>query len=1318
MKQLLNNYHNLLSTSIFLLLSLASLNNLFIQCDLLFNEEDHHYNNNHREKNITNNNNDEPFHHVEKNANVKNHVHESLEADEYHTESIANESANQIDLMSKSITEVNHDKSLPVTNNAPNNVTDNKYPITKIVSNKSSLYKYSLNQDVSNKKLINNRKVSNSKYLSSLAFSIPSTLIKSSTKIVENWPLSDYRIEFIEDLIQKDIGIKFKDNDNNNFSQMIIMPKTSSIYLVKNRGTLLKLDMTTFEQHDKYTLPTSLKSMPECNDSWSCHSMKEISLLAKMPDERMIWICYVTHHSHENRPNLLAESGCMVPTVENLAVPLIQWENPHFNSLYPDKPPSVLNAADGFTYISAFTLDYLRIFRAYMPDWNGNFNWTGALVTDKNPTFIAEPAQILLTFETIDEIYFVLREQPNSQMSRCEENVGSSINHLSKVEKLKRLHQPYCLTSVARLVRVCKGDPGGLPYISSNRFATFAKADLICPATNENGGYFSYTHISTAYWDNNTQLLYATFTTEKSAPVGSALCIYSLNELKASFNGPLVRTNEKQNDLKSSPVPNSFSNICTRFNSKNRTEEEVTVGRLLSLRFPYRYLPVKPLHGHALLSQTGDKWVHLQAYNLPSVTNYYQSDEQIKTSIIWIGTKEHLIQFVVYAYNDAISPTGETYSTDYQYKAIPIICKLKEILLGRQIEAIILQLPPDRLDSNVNKELEIHIDTISNKRNLSKRIGDVSVESVRTSQVNRLYGEEIVGKVEKEEIRRIEISGSYLHIMTNKQLLRLPLTRCSEYQTFDDCLNSKDPHCGWNWSEGKCSSGYLFESTVQINRLNTFSPSIDHRQRSNHQCPTKSFTFEKDKENSWTKWYDCNWIASLQTGDPVPITIHNQPTDDVNENVGDKISMKLLGSCLCRLCISQVNCLLGIQQVKNCTRFDQNWLPWSIWSDCDPTTNIQIRKRQCRSNAVCSGSSIEQRSCLDDDSWFRKSNVIPKSASYYKPRIHYTTQADGYTLTHMILVVICGLLTGSLLTVILFWSCRCHRWSYVVDDIAKLTKKNHMKTIPTHCKGHLPYESQQTCLTTSEPLSKHSWSLIDEKEPIWSNKSCIIAQAPTDTRYEYLPSTHVIPTNTKFNRSVGQKSTKICHLNTPCHDISTSVYLLSNTPSPTSVTSNPSTTSTLLKDKFTFDSFAEQNSNVLGDCKTNLINITPDNKNENNNENLGNLYLTGYFYAAPIEPIHNQPITSTKTSLPTTRINSELPEHHDYQTRQIPTISSYYNQINTSLVIPKSILVQPTLSSFRENEHLNNNVISNTMITTKCIDGETFTVTENPVQLS
>ncbi|CAH8451020.1 unnamed protein product [Schistosoma turkestanicum] len=1308
MKLSINNCQNLISTSVLILLSFVFLNSLFIYCDLSLHEEDYQSNKKHNDNSITNNNNannnrnNEIYQQLKESKNMENHIHKSLVNNRYHAENIPNENTHKFNFTLKTTNDINHDKSLPVIIFSRKNATENQLPVEEPVSNNSS------NKGEPNKSTIDHKKISHSRYLPSWTYSTPSTLIKSATKVIENWPLSDYRVEFIEDLIQKNIGIRFEDDDTSDFSQMIIVPKTSSIYVVKNRETLLKLDMTTFEQHDKYILPVSLKSSPGCNDSWSCDSKKEISLLAKMPDERMIWLCYVTHRSYGSRPNLLAESGCMVPTVENLATPLIQWENPHFNSLYPDKPASVLNAADGFTYISAFTFDYLRIFRAYMPDWNGNFNWTGALVTDKNPKLIAEPAQILLTFETTDEIYFVLREQPSSQMSKCEINVDSSINTLTKVEKLKRLHQPYCLTSIARLVRVCKGDPGGLPFISSNNFATFAKADLICPATNENGGYFSYTHVSAAYWDNNTQLLYATFTTEKSAPVGSALCIYSLNELKASFSGPLIHTNAKQNHVKSSPVPNSFSNICSRFNSKNRTEEEVKAGRLLSLRFPYRYLPIKPLHGHALISQTGDNWVHLQAYNLPSLINHYQSEEQVKTSLIWVGTRKRLIQFVVYTYSSITLPNGERYSTDNNYETKPIICKIKEIFLGRQIETVILQLPSDKLSSNVNQKFEVHSDSMWNQKDPSKITKGIRMNSFKTSQINKLYDEEIIGKIENEEIRLIEISASNLHIMTNKKLFRIPLARCFEYQTFDDCLNSKDPHCGWNWSEGRCSSGYLFESTVQINRLSTFSPSIDHRQRSNHQCPTKRLSFYKDKESSWTKWYDCEWLISHQTGDLVPITIHNQQGDDVIESVNDDISNELLGSCLCRVCINQVNCVLGIQQVKNCTRYDQNWLPWSTWSDCDTTNNIQIRKRQCRPNAVCSGNNIEQRSCLDDESWFKQSNIIPKSASYNKPRINYITQTEGFTLTHLILVVICGLLTGSLITVILVWSCRRHRWSYDENDIAKLISKYHTKTIHTHYRNRLPNESQQTCLTTSEPLYNHSWSLIDEKEPIWCTKSDIAAQVPTDTRYEYLPSSHIMPVNTRLNRSFGRKPTEIPNSNALRHDVSRNAHLLSNTPSPVSVTSNPSTTSTLLKDKFTYDLFTEQNSNVLNDGK--LINVTQDNRNENNNENSGNLYLTGYFYA-PIEP------TSTVTTLPTTRINVKLPEHHDYPTKQTPVLSSFYHQPNTGLVIPKSIFIRPALLPHRGNEHLNNSIVSNNMMT-KRIDGEMFTITENPAQFS
>ncbi|VDQ05390.1 unnamed protein product [Trichobilharzia regenti] len=144
--------------------------------------------------------------------------------------------------------------------------------------------------------------------------------------------------------------------------------------------------------------------------------------------------------------------------------------------------------------------------------------------------------------------------------------------------------------------------------------------------------------------------------------------------------------------------------------------------------------------------------------------------------------------------------------------------------------------------------------------------------------------------------------------MTNRQLFRLPLTRCSEYKTFDECLQLKDPHCGWNW------------------------PEVDHRQQSSHECPSKSYSLNKDKDNSWTPWYTCGWINSQQINDQMPITSNenddnnnnnnhvNNNSINIDENTTDHISMNQLGSCQCRVCISHTNCIFGIQQVKNCTR--------------------------------------------------------------------------------------------------------------------------------------------------------------------------------------------------------------------------------------------------------------------------------------------------------------------------------------------------------------------------------------------------------------
>ncbi|VDQ07876.1 unnamed protein product, partial [Trichobilharzia regenti] len=395
--------------------------------------------------------------------------------------------------------------------------------------------------------------------------------------------------------------------------------------------------------------------------------------------------------------------------------------------------------------------------------------------------------------------------------------------------------------------------------------------------------------------------------------------------------------------------------------------------------------------------------------------------------------------------------------------------------------------------------------------------------------------------------------------------------------------------------------------------------------------------------------------------------------------------------------------------------YDENWLPWSTWSDCNLANSIQTRKRQCRPNAICSGISVEHRSCLDDAVWFKQSNTPPKAASYNKPRISFTGHTDGFTLTHLILVAICGLLTGSLLTIILFWTCRRRRRLFDEDDLITPPSKRHISIIPSHCPNHLSYEDQQTCLTNSEPLGvSKQWSLMDEKEPIWSNKSDSTMVTGVDQRYEFLPPSHMVPTvYNKSSRSVSRKSIKLRHSNSPCYDIPTNIHLLCSSPlpSPTSMVSSQSTASTLLKDKFTFDPSTEQNPNYLQDDKNNLINVIPDNVTESYNENLGKLYLAGYLYA-PIEPSPHDRLTAP---VATTKFNYKLPQPQEYSTIMPSRI-----QRNTNLVIPKPIIIQPAYSSYIRDEDKNNSNIMTaaTTTTTKTINGEILTITENPVHIA
>ncbi|KAF5405998.1 hypothetical protein PHET_00446 [Paragonimus heterotremus] len=576
----------------------------------------------------------------------------------------------------------------------------------------------------------------------------------SSTVLISSWQTTHPRVFFIDDLLEQNIGAAFYDAQIYNYSKFVFLPKQSVIYVVGNKMTILKLDLTTFMLLDSFVIPQQTGGTVDCEESWTCLETTEISLLATMPNEQMVWFCYVHYIQYPNRPSQHAQSACMVPQIENLAEPLVQWENLHFNSMDPHHTASILNAADGFTYISGFAPDHVRIFRAHMPDWNGHINWTGALVTDRSRVYISD--------------------------------------------------------------------------------------------------------------------------------------------IMAAFSGPLMQTNSIRFNRVPTPVPNSFSNICERFNSNNLTREELSIGRHLSLSFPYRYNPIEPLYRRALFTQTGVEWTHLQSYDLPALPTHYHFGNPAKTTIIWLGSKTELTRVVIYELVES-SP-----HENKQRSSHPVVCKLNEYRVGRAMNVLnrptkFREYQSGNFENNVNRN--------------RKSTGHMNLRIMRSfARRYNKYGSNAEQK--EEEIRFVKIVAEKLFIITNQQILWLPISDCSQYRLFEACQESNDPHCGWSWPEGLCVDGYDRKPSLQTNWFNTFSPSVDRRSSGNVQCPSDVVLVDQRESHAWSAWYGCRLMDTGTGRTQVKWTNSNTPLNSF---------MRFTGICQCRVCLSRAECILGTQEVTNCS---------------------------------------------------------------------------------------------------------------------------------------------------------------------------------------------------------------------------------------------------------------------------------------------------------------------------------------------------------------------------------------------------------------
>nr|XP_033815307.1 semaphorin-3D [Geotrypetes seraphini]XP_033815308.1 semaphorin-3D [Geotrypetes seraphini]XP_033815309.1 semaphorin-3D [Geotrypetes seraphini] len=96
-------------------------------------------------------------------------------------------------------------------------------------------------------------------------------------------------------------------------------------------------------------------------------------------------------------------------------------------------------------------------------------------------------------------------------------------------------------TVFSRVGRVCKNDAGGQRSLI-NKWTTFLKARLVCSIPGPDGGDTYFDELQDTFLlptkDERNPLVFGIFTTTSSIFKGSAVCVYSMADIRTVFNGP------------------------------------------------------------------------------------------------------------------------------------------------------------------------------------------------------------------------------------------------------------------------------------------------------------------------------------------------------------------------------------------------------------------------------------------------------------------------------------------------------------------------------------------------------------------------------------------------------------------------------------------------------------------------------------------------------------------------------------------------------------------------------------------------------------
>ncbi|XP_073501282.1 semaphorin-3F isoform X3 [Phyllobates terribilis] len=249
----------------------------------------------------------------------------------------------------------------------------------------------------------------------------------------------------------------------------------------------------------------------------------------------------------------------------------------------------------------------------------------------------------------------------------------------------KSTDSPHSPTIYSRIGRVCLNDDGGHCCLV-NKWSTFLKARLICSVPGADGIETHFDELQDVFiqqtQDNKNPVIYAVFSASGSVFKGSAVCVYSMADIRMVFNGPFAHKEGPNYQWMpyTGKIPYPRPGTCpggtftpSMKSTKDYPDEVINFMRT----HPVMYNSVYPVHRQPLLVRTNVN------YRFTSIAVDQVDASDGRYEVLFLGTDQGTVQKVIILPKDDLE-TEELILEEVEVFKVPAPIKSMKISSKRQ----------------------------------------------------------------------------------------------------------------------------------------------------------------------------------------------------------------------------------------------------------------------------------------------------------------------------------------------------------------------------------------------------------------------------------------------------------------------------------------------------------------------------------------------------------------------------------------------------------------------------------------------------------